>query len=93
MKYYSEVTKKMYDSVKELEKAESELNEKVNMRKNDALLVEKAYDELMNARKKFDKQLNEFCSKHGPYHKTITPDKEDLSSFNNLGFLIDLLEL
>lgn len=90
MKYYSEVTKKMYDSIKELEKAESDMNEKVNMRKNDALLVEKAYDEMVNARKNFDKQLNEFYSKHGPYHKTITPDKEGL---NDLSFLIDLLTL
>ena len=43
MKYYSEVTKKIYDSVNELKEAEAKITEKANARKLDAEKVEKAF--------------------------------------------------
>lgn len=92
MKYYSEITKKMYDSVKELEKAEKETNDKNNARKEDAMKVERAEKAWIEARENYTKTLNEFCAKHGPYHKTIDKDEAALT-WSNLGNLIDILNL
>lgn len=92
MKYYSEITKKMYDSVRELEKAEKEVNDKNNARREDAMKVERAEKALVEARENYSKALNEFCAKHGPYHKTV--DREEAArTWSNLSNLIDLLNL
>lgn len=93
MKYYSEVTKKIYNSVKELEKVEKEIEEKDNARKTDAARVEEAAKKLAAARKEYSEALSSFCSKHGPYHTTIKSDDSDESAFANLRTLINLLEL
>lgn len=92
MKYYSEITKKMYDSVRELEKAEKEANDRDDARKEDAMKVERAEKALIEARENYSKVLNEFCVKHGPYHKTV--DREEAArTWSNLSNLIDLLNL
>ena len=72
MKYYSDVTKKLYESVDELKKAEAEITDKAAARKKDADKVEKAYNAYIEARKEYEKVLTEFCNKHGAYHKTYT---------------------
>ncbi len=103
MKYYSEVTKKMYDSVRDLEKAEREIKDKNDERKTAAAAVEKAYDELVNvhkkasdevaaAREKYSKTLNDFCSKYGAYHQSIKSTDFD-TSWESLSYLLDLLNL
>lgn len=103
MKYYSEVTKKMYDSVKELEKAEREIKDKNDERKTAAAAVEKAYDELVNVRKRasdevaaarerYSKVLSDFYSKYGAYHQSIKSTDSDLS-WKSLSSLLDLLNL
>lgn len=92
MKYYSEITKKMYDSVRELVKAEKEVSDKNNARKEDAAKVEKAYADLAAARENYSKVLSDFCAKHGPYHQTVKAD-DAINSWKNLSNLIDLLNL
>ena len=92
MKYYSEITKKMYDSVKDLERAEKEVSDKNNARKEDAMKVDRAEKALIEARENYSKALNEFCTKHGPYHKTVDSDELE-RSWSNLSNLIDLLSL
>ena len=92
MKYYSEITKKMYDSVRELEKAEKEVNDKNNARREDAMKVERAEKAWIEARENYSKVLNEFCAKHGPYHKTVDGE-EAARTWSNLSNLIDLLNL
>lgn len=92
MKYYSEVTKKMYDSVRDLEKAEKEIKDKNDERKTAAAAVEKAYNELVEARERYSKVLSDFCSKYGAYHQSIKSTDSD-SSWKNLGTLLDLLNL
>lgn len=103
MKYYSEITKKMYDTVKDLEKAEKEIKDKNDERKTAAAAVERAYDHFVEVRKKasdevaiardnYSKALNDFCSKYGAYHQSIKSTDSD-SSWRSLSSLIDLLNL
>jgi len=83
MKYYSEITKNMYDTTEELEEAERIASEKVNARKKDAEAVEAAYKAMIDARKNYEEVLTDFCKKHGAYHKSITsPETSDI--FDNL---------
>ena len=78
MKYYSDITKKLYDTTEELEKAEKEIVDKNSARKADAEKVDKAYKEFAEARKNYNNELYAFCKKHGAYHKTIKD--EDINS-------------
>lgn len=99
MKYYSEITKKVYDSVDELNKAEEAVNEKTNARKKAAEEVDKActhYIEVKRecdktveeARKHYEKALADFCSKYGVYHKSFKFDENDKLT-SSLSTLID----
>lgn len=103
MKFYSEITKKMYDTMRELDKAEKEAKDKNDERKTAAAAVERAYDELVAVRKKaseevtaaqdnYSKALNDFCSKYGAYHQTIKSTDSDLP-WKSLSSLLDLLNL
>ncbi len=87
MKYYSEKTKKFYDSAADCEKEEAAIvkaeAEKTAARKADAENVEKARKELDEARKAFhaayenyNKTLSDFCKKHGAYHTTVKNTKD-----------------
>ena len=92
MKYYSEVTKKIYDTTDELEKAEKAITDKAAARKKDAAEVENAYTEMVKARENYNKVLADFCSKHGAYHKTITKsDNEVPETFHDLAALVNAL--
>lgn len=82
MKFYSEVTKKFYDTMKnceEEEKAAIEAKTKeAASRKESAEKVEAAYNTYKAAAKEYHKTLNDFCSKYGTYHKSYTmSDAED----------------
>lgn len=76
MKFYSEQTKKFYDTESECQDAEEKyLAEKTNKaaaRKADAEKVEKAFNELKAARENYNAALSDFCKKYGAYHKTLT---------------------
>lgn len=83
MKFYSDVTKKMYDTEIECRKAESAFNKalkekedaerrKSEERKARAQKVEEARAEMAKAREKYDKLLADFCKDYGSYHYSIT---------------------
>lgn len=96
MKYYSELTKKPYDTVEDLKKAEAEVlasKEKEDAKKaeraNEAKKVQdamneakKAYEAAYAARKEANNKLNEFCKKYGSYHAT----------YRGLPDIIDIIE-
>lgn len=99
MKYFSEVTKKVYDSVDELNKAEEAVNEKTNARKKAAEAVDKACkhyievkrecdEAVTKARQEYEKELANFCSKYGVYHKSYKFDENDKLT-SSLSSLID----
>lgn len=90
MKYYSDITKKVYDTISDLEAAEKEVSEKTNARKEDAAKVEAAFNEMSAARKKYEKALREFCEKHGAYHRTIKPE-DGPKTFDWRDLIFDLL--
>ena len=90
MKYFSEVTNKVYDTVNELKEAEAEVTNKVNARKADAEKVEAAYKVCVDARVAYEKALSDFCKKHGAYHKTFKA--EDITKeWDSLSKLVDAL--
>lgn len=86
MKYYSEVTKKVYDTVNELKEEEAKIADKANARKVDAEKVEAARKKWVDARLEYDRALSEFCKKYGAYHKTYSSDdvRKEWSSLSEL---------
>lgn len=79
MKYYSELTKKTYDTVEELEKEEAvkkaEKEKKdayAEQRKKDAQIVREKMNAYEKAYEEYDKAISDFVKKYGSYHATIT---------------------
>ena len=99
MKYYSELTKNLYESEKELidaenkikiERIKKEADEKAKKeaRAADAKKVDEAFKNLNEARKAYNEALAAFCKKHGAYHTTLTekdlPDMTFADWFDHL---------
>lgn len=88
MKYYSEKTKKMYDSVEQVEAAELEYDKahavqiaKQKERKARAEEIASARKVVVEAQKKYNELLNKFVKDYGSYHATYTDgDVETLDS-------------
>ena len=88
MKFYSEMLKKFYDTqsdcetaekqaIEAKEKAETKAKALVEQRASRAKEVENAYKNLLNARKAYNKVLNDFCKDYGSYHFSITGKETD----------------
>jgi len=88
MKYYSEVTKKMYDSVNDLESAEKTLVAKQKAEEEAALKlkeerklrskeVEDARKAAADANKHYRDLLAKFCKDYGAYHASYKSDDID----------------
>lgn len=78
MKFYSDKTKKVYDTVELLEAAEQEYDEahaaelrKAEERKADAEAIEAAYKAAVAAQKHYNDLVNAFVKKHGSYHLSV----------------------
>jgi predicted NBD/HSP70 family sugar kinase len=78
MKYYSDVTKKLYSSEEELVKAEKQVSEKEAKEKEikakraeRAKAVDAAFEEAKKANEKANKVLEDFIKDYGSYHTTI----------------------
>lgn len=85
MKFYSEITKKLYDTEKELVKAENEIKvkeiaareaeiKKKAERKNRAKEVEEALKAANDAQSKAIQLLKEFTRDYGYFHISYTKD-------------------
>ena len=91
MKYYSEITKNMYNSVEDLQKAEKAMEDRTNERKNAAEKVDKAYNNMVKARKEYETELSDFCEKYGTYHKSIKSNEDfDYSAIKELLNILNL---
>lgn len=85
MKYYSDKTKKVYDTVELLEAAElahdkaqeAELA-KQRDRKTRAAEVKKAREALKNAQKNYQDLMNKFIKDYGSYHETYSNESDSL---------------
>ena len=71
MKYYSEITKKLYDSKDELVTAEAETVKAKAYRAERAKEVEKALKEATEMNKKAQDLLNAFVKDYGSFKTTI----------------------
>ena len=82
MKYYSEITKQVYDSEAACYAAERKEKAKTDARKKEAEKVEAARKNFANvrlecekkiadARNEYETVLAEFCKKYGAYHTSI----------------------
>ena len=98
MKYYSEVTKQVYDSEAACYAAERKEKAKSDQRKKDAESVEaarKAYSDALDAsakaREEYEKVLADFCKKYGAYHTSVSWDKDGGSNVNELRDIIRTL--
>ena len=87
MKYYSELTKKLYDSKEELVKAEVEVTKAKSERAERAKEVENALKEAREAQKKANELLSQFVKDFGSFKTTFKDEdvKGNIeSSFWNL---------
>lgn len=67
MKYFSEVTKKVYDTVEALETAEAAVNTAHEAQVAAEKRVEAAMAAARKARKAADAELKDYCEKYGTY--------------------------
>ena len=100
MKFYSELTKQLYDNEKACKEAELALQEKQNAekvkkekelaeRKAAAEKVEVARKNMVTAQKEYKKVLSDFCAKYGTYHTSLsTKDSDDFYSIFDLFHLL-----
>ena len=80
MKYYSQLTKKLYDTQEDLQKAEIILTKSKADRAERAKEVEKALKEATEASKKANKLLQEFVKDYGSFKTTIKDEDVDTNS-------------
>lgn len=82
MKYFSEVTNKVYDTPEALQKDEvaikeaeikrkAEQEKAANERKNRAAEVDAARKEMVAAQRKYREVLEAFCKDYGSFHTTL----------------------
>lgn len=96
MKYYSEVTKKLYDDQKALAndealilKEQAAAEEKAQKRKERAKEVEDALKAVVDAQAHYNELKNKFIEDYGSFHMTVK-DKSPVKSATDLNSLIDL---
>lgn len=89
MKYYSDKTKKLYESVERLNEAEGAYDElhaaelkKAEERKIRAEEVKEARLAAIEAHKKYNELLNKFVKDYGSYHETYKDS--DLITINDI---------
>lgn len=95
MKYYSELTKKVYDTPELLEEAEKavleankEKEKKLAERAERAKAVEAAFEKAQKAKQEANDLLTDFCNDYGSFHTTIKstdkkPVADPIINFNN----------
>lgn len=88
MKYYSDLTKKLYDTEADLKKAEIEVTKSKADRAEKAKEVTKLLQEANEASKKANKALADFVKEYGSFKTTLT-DKD--VSKDNFWSLFDSL--
>lgn len=94
MKYYSDLTHKMYESVEELETAELAAKQEKDERAQAAAEVKlagekvaEAYQAYKVACKERDKLLTDFCEKYGSYKTTVRSN--DIKTLDPLSELLN----
>lgn len=99
MKYYSDLTQKIYETEEDLKKAEKELNEKLSLqkkkdeaRKQDYQKVVEAYKVANKKREEADVLLAAFLEKYGRVHGT-TDQKQFVDAKKYMDSQKDLINI
>lgn len=97
MKYYSEVTKKLYDTERQLAAAEAdvikqqaEAEEKKKARAARAKEVEDALKAVTEAQRHYTELKNKFIEDYGSFHVSLS-EKTPVTKSGDINSLIDLL--
>ena len=97
MKYYSDVTKKLYDTERELVAAEANVikaqaaeEEKKKARAARAKEVEEAYKAVIAAQQHYAELKNKFIDDYGSFHMSLT-QKTPVTTAQDVNRLIDAL--
>ena len=80
MKYYSDITKQLYDKKEDLVKAEVEATKSKSERAERAKEVTEALKAANEATKKANKLLSEFVKDYGSFKTTIKDEDTDVRS-------------
>ena len=99
MKYYSELTKKLYDDAEACAQAEKEhiaaedaARKKAETEHAEKKALAKEIEDLLKQHDELGKSINEriatFNEKYGPFHYTTCGTKDHVSLFDLLDFLI-----
>lgn len=99
MKYYSELTKKIYDDAEACAQAEKEhiaaedaARKKAETERAEKKALAKEIEDLLKQHDELGKQISErivtFNEKYGPFHYTIRDSRDHVSLFDLLDFLI-----
>lgn len=94
MKYYSEETKKFYESIEDCKEAEAEFKKekeeklaeeqaKAVLRKEAAHDVQVKQEAYLKAKEEYCEALKDFCCKYGAYHTSLSWKDLDDWLFNN----------
>ena len=93
MKYYSDKTKKIYDTEEalvEAEKVEAKKQEKVEAlkleRTNRAKEIESAYKDAVTAYNKYNELVNKFIDDYGSFHMTFNQHGNPMKSIFDMFF-------
>lgn len=94
MKYYSELTREVYDTEKELKEAEIEVTKSKADRAEEAKEVTEAIKAANEATKKATDLLSKFVKKYGNFKMTLKDDDLDVRSFSSLfnDYFVDLFD-
>ena len=90
MKYFSQITEKVYNTQEELETAEKEVldeqkaqEEKLAKRAERAKEVEAAYAKAAEEKEQADELLNEFLKDYGSFHTTVKKPIKRINIFDD----------
>ena len=83
MKYYSDLTKKLYDTEKQLKDAEIQITKSKADRAEKAKEVTEALKAANEATEKANKLLADFVKEYGSFKTTLTDKDIDVKAFRN----------
>lgn len=94
MRYYGELTKKLYDSVEACEKAETEFKKQIDeaeakkkklaeTKAARAKEITEAYQEIRKAQKVYEDLRNQYIRDYGAFHFSFRDPEERFSFFND----------
>lgn len=89
MKYYSEITKQLYDSKEDLVHAEVEATKVKNDRAAAAKNVTELLKEAKDASRKANQALDDFIKKYGTFKTTLKADDLDKNGENGFWDIFD----